>query len=100
VQWVLGSFLTGAEVGGLVKLTSHLHVVQRLRRGESVPLAVLPCMLSWHAQGQLYLLRDVGREDERWMDLAQVCSQAVDFGNDNVGCVSYTNIVLNNTYSH
>lgn len=51
-------------------------------------------------QGHLYLLRDVGCEDEKWMDVAQVWGKVLDFGISNVGWVSYTNIVLNGTYSH
>jgi hypothetical protein len=48
------------------------------------------------SQGHLCLLKDVGCEDEKWMDVAQV----FDFGIGNVGWVSYTNTVLNGTCSH
>jgi hypothetical protein len=53
-----GSF-PGAKVAGVVKLTTHLHLVPRSRMHEAVP--PLPNMPPWHgsqlkkAQGQFYL---------------------------------------------
>jgi len=52
------------------------------------------------SQGHLYLLRDVGCEDEKRKDVAQIWAQVLVFGISNVRWVSYTNIVLNGTYSH
>ena len=46
------------------------------------------------SQGHLYLLRDVGCEDEKRKDVAQVWAQVLVFGISNVRWVSYTNIVL------
>jgi hypothetical protein len=44
-----------------VKLTTHLNVMLRLRMGGAVPLVPLPHMPSRRAQGQLFVVMEVGR---------------------------------------
>ena len=52
IQWLAGLFPRGYS-GQVVKLTTHFNILPNVRMSGAIP--PLPHVLSWYAQGQLYL---------------------------------------------
>jgi hypothetical protein len=52
IQWLAGFFPRGYS-GQVVKLTTHFNILPNVRMSGAIP--PLPHVLSWYAQGQLYL---------------------------------------------
>ena len=50
-----GDFFLGSGAAGIIKLTTHLHLVFKLRIMEAVPPPLL--MTSWHILGQFSLMK-------------------------------------------